>query len=78
MIEKFEAGKKYRWIGPVKPSGWSIPDELSTIWEKGGIHKCIKSKPYGSLRFKGIYSELYPRYVGWAYAGFESNFEVVE
>ena len=75
MIFKYR--KLYRWIGPTKPSEWSIPEELSAIWEKGEPHMLLNSgKHESSLIFNGILGGVYPL-IPWAYGGFKENFEEV-
>jgi hypothetical protein len=73
---KFEKGKFYKWIGPVKPSEWGIPEDMSKIWELGQPHKCTTYK-YQELRFRGIVSKKYPGN-SWVYGRYESNFEEVK
>jgi hypothetical protein len=70
----FKKGKSYRWVGPMKPTEWSIPPEISAIWENGKPHKCT-GNTLGGTRFAGI--KNYGR-VPWAYGGYESNFEEVK
>lgn len=74
MIERFEVGKYYRWIGPQKPTAWGINDKSSNQWLRGEAHKCRSIKPEHGLNdwvtFYGITGK-------WAYDGFMSNFEEV-
>jgi len=72
MIDRFEVGKSYRWIGPKKPSEWFISDVASKQWEIGSPHKCRSIKGNG-VGFYGIKNGTW----SWAYAGYESNFEEV-
>lgn len=49
MIEKFQAGKKYKWIGECnRPSGWNIDGEMDKILSGCEI-TCIftESRYYG-------------------------------
>jgi len=77
MVHRFVVGKSYRWVGPQKPSEYSVPKELSEIWERGGTHKCFARFPDGSFGFVGIRTNRFlASECGWGYP--EESFELVE
>lgn len=62
MVERFEVGKWYRWIGPDKPRDWLIDSHSSSLWESGNAFRCSAtgplsdSKEYQEANFDGILS----------------------
>ena len=74
MIERFEVGKKYRWIGG---------NEIPLDWNPDGMSFLLDGQPYKVTKARGMLAAFYghpnPHIKDrmWGFLGCESNFEEV-
>ena len=75
MIERFEVGKKYRWIGPSVVDHPNFSPTMGIVLD-GNPQKCVVGSGSRAL-FEGMFPEPYDTYLPYFWSQFMHLFEEV-